>query len=254
MQSFGKRLRGFRQSRGKSQIELELEINVASGSISRFEADKVSPSRKTLKKISDALNLNEREFAYLSGKTSSLVSDKEITTAIIDVKDHFEEHPHRLGYLIDDRSRFMYISPNFVKFFDLSQKDIDKYLGMPILCAVLDTDFELQNYLSSKYIKELLKNLVIRFYYEINFMVGDEYRDMIYRAIQRNKLTKSIWENIDNFEKNRFYKVESRKVVFDLGFKEVELYYYFDKLFSNPRFEVIEYMPSEEMRKVLKSR
>lgn len=58
---FGKKLRKYRKQRGFNQLDLELCANMAPGSISRIENQKINPSKETLYRIAIALNLNESE-------------------------------------------------------------------------------------------------------------------------------------------------------------------------------------------------
>jgi transcriptional regulator with XRE-family HTH domain len=63
----GQRIRQFRKSAGLSQIELELRIDAAFGSISRMENGITNPTKETLFAIAQALSLNSFETAYLFG-------------------------------------------------------------------------------------------------------------------------------------------------------------------------------------------
>ncbi len=53
----GEKIRNFRKRAGKSQFELELEIEASPGSMSRIESGQVNPTKETLRKIIDALEL-----------------------------------------------------------------------------------------------------------------------------------------------------------------------------------------------------
>ncbi|MFS8130694.1 MAG: helix-turn-helix domain-containing protein [Candidatus Dojkabacteria bacterium] len=72
--TIGQKIRKFRFKAGLTQLDLELEIDASSGSISRIESGNVNPTKETLFSISKALKLNEIETAYLFG--------------IIDVNEH----------------------------------------------------------------------------------------------------------------------------------------------------------------------
>lgn len=53
----GEKIRNFRKRAGKSQFELELEIEASPGSMSRIESGQVNPTKETLRKIIEALEL-----------------------------------------------------------------------------------------------------------------------------------------------------------------------------------------------------
>lgn len=57
----GKRIREYRIRAGLSQFELEVKIGAASGSLSRIENGTVNPTKETLLKIFDVLNLSSAE-------------------------------------------------------------------------------------------------------------------------------------------------------------------------------------------------
>ncbi len=65
--SLGKKIQFFRKRVGYSQFDLELKIKSASGSISRIENGKVNPSKETLCKIGEVLNLSIDEIGPLFG-------------------------------------------------------------------------------------------------------------------------------------------------------------------------------------------
>lgn len=64
-ESLGQKIYKFRKRVGLSQFDLELEIDAASGSISRVENDLVNPTKETLRKIAKALDLAKFEEASL---------------------------------------------------------------------------------------------------------------------------------------------------------------------------------------------
>ncbi len=63
--TIGKKIRLFRKKANISQLELELKIDAASGSISRIENGDTNPSKETLIKIIEALKLSPKDAAIL---------------------------------------------------------------------------------------------------------------------------------------------------------------------------------------------
>lgn len=61
----GEKIRNFRKRAGKSQFELELEIEASPGSMSRIESGQVNPTKETIQKVVDALDLNSYEAGLL---------------------------------------------------------------------------------------------------------------------------------------------------------------------------------------------
>jgi len=63
--TLGQIIKVFRNHIGISQLDLELKINAAAGSISRMETNKINPTKETLTKISKALDLTNYEMGML---------------------------------------------------------------------------------------------------------------------------------------------------------------------------------------------
>jgi len=63
----GFRIKQFRKRAGLSQMELELRINAAFGSVSRMENGITNPTKETLFAIANALELTSIETASLFG-------------------------------------------------------------------------------------------------------------------------------------------------------------------------------------------
>ncbi len=61
----GQKIKNFRKRAGKSQFELELDIDASPGSISRIESGEVNPTKETLRKIIEALDLKGLEAGAL---------------------------------------------------------------------------------------------------------------------------------------------------------------------------------------------
>ncbi|MFS8131462.1 MAG: helix-turn-helix domain-containing protein [Candidatus Dojkabacteria bacterium] len=63
----GQKIRNFRIRTGRSQLELEIEMESSSGSLSRIENGEVNPTKETLMKLITILNLSSFEAATLFG-------------------------------------------------------------------------------------------------------------------------------------------------------------------------------------------
>jgi transcriptional regulator with XRE-family HTH domain len=61
----GDKIRKFRKRSGMSQFELELQIDASPGSISRIESGQVNPTKETISKIIQVLNLRMHDAASL---------------------------------------------------------------------------------------------------------------------------------------------------------------------------------------------
>lgn len=64
-QIYGERIKTLRQSRGFSQLDIEMHCALAPGSISRLENSKTNPTKETLYRIALALKLSQQETIQL---------------------------------------------------------------------------------------------------------------------------------------------------------------------------------------------
>ncbi len=63
--SVGEKIRFFRLRSEMSQLELEANAELSPGTISKFENSVINPTKETLFKIGEVLNLDSKELAYL---------------------------------------------------------------------------------------------------------------------------------------------------------------------------------------------
>ncbi len=82
--SVGDIIKAQRKRLGISQLDLELEIDAASGSISRIENGLVNPTKETLKKISHVFHLDSVQEASLFGVNNLNLSIDENSTPNLD--------------------------------------------------------------------------------------------------------------------------------------------------------------------------
>lgn len=78
--SLGEKIKYYRQRSKKSQLELELETGLSTGTISRIENNAINPTKETLSRIADVLKLKPSELAYLLG--INILSTQELVDAI----------------------------------------------------------------------------------------------------------------------------------------------------------------------------
>lgn len=118
----GNKIKNYRQKLKLSQMDLELNMGAANGSISRIENGIVKPTKETLSKISKALKLKPSEVADLLGlkifspeelivaiNTFSKCLDLE-TTLQTAVDIMFELYPNYNGgvvFLVDDSRKYV---------------------------------------------------------------------------------------------------------------------------------------------------
>jgi len=78
--TLGDKIKYYRQRAKKSQLDLELETGLSTGTISRIENGNINPTKETLTRIAERLSLKPSEIAYLLGL--HIFSIVELTDAI----------------------------------------------------------------------------------------------------------------------------------------------------------------------------
>jgi transcriptional regulator with XRE-family HTH domain len=238
--SIGAKVKYFRARGGLSQLELELAIGAAQGSISRIESDKVNPTKETLEKISQVLHLSSYELDYLWGLTDKEVTEEEIATAKQYLKEYFSKRT-TLSYLVDERSRLWYASGGFLLFLRVKESDAEKVYGTSLIKLLLDPKYRYIEKIDRKNREVVLKNLLPRTFNEMSFLNGDTYYLDALKAIEGDKLASMIWNDVKKMPAKELHAIESRNVVFRIGAFKFDLTYSAEPLNFNRRFRVVEY-------------
>jgi transcriptional regulator with XRE-family HTH domain len=246
----GKRLKFFRERAHMSQFELENKIGAANGMISRIESGKVNPNKETIQKISSILHFNRWEFDYIIGNTSEPTTQEETNAALKEV-EHVLNDPHYLGYVGDDRWKFVAISKGFPKIFKATQKEVDTLIGMTIVEAIIDDKLSLRKYLDATAYEELLELQLRNYYIEAGFMFDDSTFQHTLEVIESDPLANKIWESFSLSKEvvNGFLPKESRIVNFKVGALTIPMKYSREPLLRYPRFEMVEYYPVNKFMK-----
>src|SRR5688572_20923649 len=106
-QTIGQKIKLYRERLKKSQFDLEVEIEASTGSISRIENGLVNPSKETLIKIINALDLNVYESTSLFGiklepniilnVVNKLYSKKNVYDLLLNATDEIVKEFNLLG-------------------------------------------------------------------------------------------------------------------------------------------------------------
>lgn len=103
----GRKIKMFRTRVKMTQLDLENQLNLSTGSLTKIESGKVTPSRETLLRIIEQLNLNAGESFLLLGLPSSklteiidLISEINLLKTELEIAQRaVNEIPKKLGLL-----------------------------------------------------------------------------------------------------------------------------------------------------------
>jgi transcriptional regulator with XRE-family HTH domain len=144
--TLGEKIRNFRKRAGMSQLDLEVAIDAATGSISRIESGKVNPTKETILQVGKVLNLKEKELEDLLEIRPLLPTPEEIQSAIVECKK-FLDSQDVLAYLIDENAMLHAVSKGFINFLSLSPETLRSVIGKNILEVILDPQYGISQHL-----------------------------------------------------------------------------------------------------------
>lgn len=248
----GKKLRFFRNRAGLSQLDLETEIGLASGVISRIEKGKTNPTKETLTKIIQTLKLSDSESSYLSGRIANPVTKTEVQEAKA-IVDSYMNKRFVFAYMVDERSRVWAASKGFLKFIGVSEKEAENLYGISLITLLLDDEYSiLGQKIPADSQEEVLENLFYRTYREMSFMKDDIYYQEALKQINSHKLAKKVWKKVVSQELKDIHTLDSRKVYFKFSGIKIGMYYTVEPVLDNERFRIVEYIPSQKVLKKLR--
>ncbi len=244
----GQKIKFFRERANLSQFELENEIGGSAGSISRIENGKVNPTKETLEKIAKVLALNDYEFSYLAGKFADPVSPAEVDKAKLVVDEYFSKKS-TFAYMVDERSRVWAVSKGFLKL--LGMQDFEGIAGNSILEYITKTQYGVRKYLEGEEYEKMMKDLLIRMYHELSFMIQDEWYMQTLNIIEDDDVLYNIWKDIQLNPKRDFNDASSRKVNFNINKIAISMVYGVEPVLHNERFRVVDYVPDNKIVRYL---
>jgi transcriptional regulator with XRE-family HTH domain len=243
------RLKYFRIRAGLSQMQLELEIDAAFGSISRFESGKVNPTKESILKISKVLNLSDRELDYLIGPTSTPATLSELSAAQDEIKEYFTKKGV-IAYLVDDRYRLIAFSKSFARILNINKEQQTEILYKTLPELLLVESYPTSKFFKSDY-KHNVKLLLSRFKNEMGFMEDDPYYIKILQTINNNEISKRIWNEINVKNENiSVFTPKDRFACFKILGHEFKMHYSNEQLQKFRRFDVVEYIPTDKLLKL----
>ena len=246
----GQKIKNFRKRAQMSQFDLELEINASPGSISRIENSNTEPTKETLYKISDVLELNKYERDYLYGSLATAATDEEVKVAQGLIEEYFSRKGV-LAYMLDDRYRLISVSKDFAKFFGFNDETIQQVIMQPLIKVMLLPEFNILQSFSPDEFEDTLRHNFSKYYYESSFMQGEQPTIETMDAIAGNPTATKVWEEILADPPKYVNTMESRTVVFKIGFTKVKMVYSVEFMANSQRYLIIEYTPENAVLKFL---
>ena len=247
MDNLGQRVKNFREAKGLTQQELELEIGAACGHISRIESGKINPTKETLFRISEALRLTQKEKDVLFG-LSGFPSKSVIEEAIAEAKSYLAS-TENIALLSDnfwfgwDANDKMLQSLGLEGDYQAIRKD---FSGSHLLDWFFNPELPFRGIIPEKLFEETAVNQLAYFIKEINLDLqkNQSWFIELYKKCLIYPDFKECWEKALILAQKPIQRQE-KFIKYILNGKEILFYISEIKLNNNPHFEIIEYIPQK---------
>jgi transcriptional regulator with XRE-family HTH domain len=238
----GRKLKQYRKDANMSQLDLELAIDAASGTISRIESGKTNPSKETLANIASALQLKPIEVQYLFSNSDE-ISDEEkeyvigLVSSLLDSNVHF-------CYLLDMKSRYIEISKGLRSFFNTKNVDSDNLIGHPLEEVLFDPQFGIRDLIGEEQFENVAYRICSTTIQKQNHMLKDEWWDNHISFLNELPDFTRLYQKAMK-EPDDIYSEESRTIDFNLKGLKIKTVYHANHLYTDPRFTLVEFRPQD---------
>lgn len=239
--SLGKKLQYFRKQKGISQVDLEILADAASGSISRFESDKVLPSKPTLEKILAALELASFQKSYLMGIQSSPPTDSEFKKANEFIDEYFNSSDP-MAFLRDDMWGLHRFSKNYHRYLNVSREELDQLVGKNLFIELFNPESIIRKSLSDKYFPIMAFFVVSRHYETLKSQLTEQWVKDLLKQLRQFPLFSDIWDKVAAGNIAKYYSYVSKIRVYEIdGVLKLKIASR-ETIQVSPRFAVIDYV------------
>lgn len=237
--TLGTKIKSYRKSMNLSQLELETEIAASPGSVSRIEADKVHPTKETINRISQALQLNKEQIIKLFDIANNPVTEVEIQAAIATIQKHYDS-PNTLSHLMDDRWNIRHFSNSFIKLMYFTEAEIKQMLGQNIMVLLFDPESPFFKRYDTEKMGIFLDYVLSRKREILLDPAREAWIDELIKQLEEFPRFKSSWEKIKK-EPLEYFSNLSRTIFFEVNGKKFQTLYGREVIKEQPRFYVVEY-------------
>lgn len=236
--SIGQKVKKFRIRAGVSQMDLELAIGAASGSISRIEVEKVNPTKETLLSIAQVLHLTSTETSYLLGIGHDDPTPEDIARAKKEVANLMAS-PQVFAYLLDNKARMVEVSQGFKDFF-ANSFNTDVLIGHHINEIIFNPELKIMDALASESVELMAKVTAAVFKQEREYLLDEPWWKETVARILEYPLFRKYWE-IEDSEYIDLLAPDMRIAYFKINEQKQKMIYHHTLLSMDNRFMIVEY-------------
>ncbi|MCA9386826.1 helix-turn-helix transcriptional regulator [Candidatus Dojkabacteria bacterium] len=234
----GSRIKKFRKRSGYSQFDLENNIDLSPGSISRIETGLVNPTKETIFLIAKALELNQKDTSELLGIPQVQITVKDIDRAKSHIHDYFIK-PDAFAILMDIKGNILDVSEGMFTLFSVPRSMMENLIGINML-KLLYTVNPISKLLQVT--DDMLKSEISIFKERTQGMENDIwYKELIGELINIPKF-KDDWDGYDVNYVPYTTNQRSREIRIEFEGQTITIIPSFYYLPIDPRFEIVDYI------------
>ncbi|MDO8498734.1 MAG: helix-turn-helix transcriptional regulator [bacterium] len=257
--TIGGLIKDYRIKKRLSQLEVSLKMGWKETSrLSRIEQGRVGkPTRKTVERLFAALGLNGEEKAEFLDVGNYLPTEEEVKKAIQENKLRIENWPHP-AYLIDFSWRLLYSNDKTIEIFKLPPQLKKSLLDQKP--NLLEFAFAPKEMVPVDIFKGDDKNHLkpfsfaqtAQFKVEQKGRENESWYDRLIRGLMQNPEFLRLWKEVKVEDYHKKLLDYEYKVVKWLGKEKKEFHYHIftSRHISDPRFQVVLYLPADGMNVV----
>lgn len=236
----GRKLYVFREDRKFSQSKLELEAGLSFGTISRIENGTVNPTKETLKKLAEVLNLDDDEFFYLIRSKNSTPTQQEINEIVKKLNPVIGESEFPC-YLMDCEFRVWGWNSIILELFGIDPDKTEKYKGQSVMKILFLSEFNLRNKIPRNKLTEIITQQVLGYRKVVKKYKNEFFTSKEIRSLLKDRQFSSVWNTYSETQEwpvaNDFYLNYNNQT---LNIEVINNFLAFDQ-----RFILVKYYPKD---------
>jgi transcriptional regulator with XRE-family HTH domain len=236
----GRKIYVLREDRALSQTKLEVEAGLSFGTLSRIENGNINPTKETIIKIAQVLDLHDDEFNYLISLQKSSPDEKEIERVVGLVKDDFDRQTVPM-YMIDNQFRVWYWNDMILKLFGIDKNIANKHKGLKTWDILFSKDFKVMQGIPKRYLPIILGQMLVTYKSIVHKYRNHPQYSEDFRKLRKSNYMSELWtqeykKQFLPFSCDFWFNYDGITLVID-----VEL----STLSVDSRFFVIKYYPKD---------
>lgn len=237
--TLGQKIKYFRTREGMSQFDLENNIGLAAGVVSRIENDQTNPTKETLLNIARQLKLSPFEIMYIFDINHDDPTQEEISRVREVVRSKMNK-PWNFSYLVDNKSRFIEFSLGFKIIGKIANINYKNLLNQHVPEVLFNSELGFRGSIPKEDFKEIAVPVVQFYFAEKSYLLEEEWwSDEIQKLMKfddfediYNEVINSKANNLDITDQVLYMEVLGRKLSFN---------YQIIHVFEDPRFIIVDY-------------